>query len=71
LNEYFDVKAPRKLIEFLDAIGEFFSLDEPFQISPRRWFGKVCTIETVLKRWTTAEGQNRKRNVITEFMPCD
>jgi hypothetical protein len=70
LNEFFDIKQPRKLIRFLAAIGQPYSETERFNISTLRWRNAQCNIYCVLKEWETADGQRRRRNVILEFSPC-
>jgi len=70
LNEFFDIRRPRKLIRFLAAIREAWSETERFDVSPRRWRNARCNIRCVLKEWESADGRRKRRNIILEFSPC-
>ena len=70
LNEFFDIRRPRKLIRFLAAIGQPWSETDRFNVFPLRWRNAQCSICCVLKEWETANGQRKRRNVILEFSPC-
>jgi hypothetical protein len=70
LNEFFDIRRPRKLIRFLAAIGQPYSETERFKLSAMRWRNAQCNIRCVLKKWETADGQCKRRNIILEFSPC-
>ena len=68
ITERFDVLAPRKLMRFLEAIGQPISEDEPFTIFPLKWVHKTCEICIRTHEWVDALNQKHQRNVITEFM---
>ena len=70
IHEKFDVKAPRKLIRFLQAIDQPCSEDQRFDIVPNRWWNKTCEVRVILKKWTTLQGEKRERNIIAEYTKC-
>jgi len=70
LDEFFDIRRPRKLIRFLAAIGQPWSETQRFNITTLRWRNAQCNIRCVLKEWETADGRRKRRNVILEFSPC-
>ena len=70
LREQFDIKAPRKLMRFLQAIGEPCSETEPFKVVPCRWREKPFEVAVVQKQWREASGATKEKNIITEFLPC-
>jgi hypothetical protein len=69
LNEFFDIKQPRKLIRFLEAIGQPCSETERFKVSTMRWRNAECHISCVLKVWQDANGERQQRNIIIKFSP--
>jgi hypothetical protein len=70
LREQFDIRAPRKLMRFLQAIGEPCSDTEPFKVVPRRWCEKTFEVGVVQKQWKEASGATKEKNIIVEFLPC-
>ncbi len=70
INEFFDIKQPKKLLNFLVAIDQPHSETEPFNIYPARWRGKECEVLVLLKEWQDEKGQLRQRNILLEFTPC-
>jgi hypothetical protein len=70
LHEFFDSKQPKKLISFLQAIGQPYSETEPFNITPSRWREKECDVLVLLKKWQDEKGQIRQRNILLDFTPC-
>jgi hypothetical protein len=68
--EWFAIQQPRKLLRFLEAIGESYSEDEKFQITPSRWFRKSCNVRLHLKTWIDQVDQTREMKVL-EFLDKD
>ena len=72
LDVQFDIKKPRKLLHFLRASGLSCSEDADFNIIPAAWKGKSCSIRVVTNQYMTAEGEEKERNAIAEFInPAD
>jgi hypothetical protein len=70
INEFFDIKQPKKLINFFQAIGLPYAETEPFNIMPSRWRGKECDVLVLLKEWQNEKGQTHQRNILLDFTPC-
>jgi len=70
INEWFDVEQPKKLINFLEAIGQPHSTTERFNITPSRWHNAECDVLVLLKEWQDETGQTKQRNILLEFSPC-
>jgi hypothetical protein len=69
-TEWFDIQQPRKLLRFLEAIGEPYSEDEKFQITPSRWFHKTCLVKLHLKTWIDQDDQSHGMKLL-EFLDKD
>ena len=67
VTEWFDIKQPKKLIRFLEAIGQPWSETEKFNISPVRWRNAKCDVLVVRKEWQDEAGQTKQRNILMEF----
>lgn len=69
LTEWFDIKQPKKLIQFLQAIGQPWSETERFDITPARWRNTECEVRVQLKEWSDA-GVTKQRNILLDFSAC-
>jgi hypothetical protein len=67
LTEWFDVRQPKKLICFLQAINQPYSETERFNINPSRWRHAECDVLVLLKEWQDVQGQTKQRNILLEF----
>src|SRR5271165_2792012 len=56
LTEWFDIKQPKKLMNFLEAIGQPYSETERFTIHPSRWRNAECDVLVLLKEWQDGKG---------------
>src|SRR5271166_2010134 len=59
LTEWFDIQQPKKLIQFLAAIGQPYSEEKKFNISPMRWRNGECDVLVLLKEWQDEAGQTK------------
>jgi len=65
-NEWFDIERPRKLMSFLEAIGQPYSETKKFEVRPSRWHNVECGATLLLKRWRDTQ----ERNILLEFTPA-
>jgi hypothetical protein len=70
ITEWFDVRQPKKLMNFLEAIGQPHSETERFAINPSRWRNTECDVLVLLKEWQDEKGQTQQRNILLEYTAC-
>jgi len=70
ITEWFDIRQPKKLIQFLAAIGQPHSETERFNVTPIRWRNAGCDVLVKLKEWQDEKGQTKQRNILLDFSSC-
>ena len=71
LTVQFDIRKPRRLLRFLEALGAAYSEEEDFDIMPAAWKGRGCRVRLAVVEFRKEGEEPEERNVIAEFYPAE